>query len=30
MAANLDLLEAARGAFFRHLGATFLQWQQAE
>ncbi len=24
----LDLLEAARGEFFRHLGAPFLQWQQ--
>jgi acyl-CoA thioester hydrolase len=23
----LDLLEAARGEFFRHLGTTFLQWQ---
>src|SRR5438876_12374644 len=23
----LDLLEAARGEFFRHLGATFLEWQ---
>ena len=26
----LDLLEAARGEFFRHLGAPFLQWQQAD
>lgn len=26
----LDLLEAARGEFFRHLGATFLQWQEAD
>lgn len=24
----LDLLEAARGEFFRHLDAPFLQWQQ--
>lgn len=24
----LDLLEAARGEFFRHLGMTFLEWQQ--
>lgn len=24
----LDLLEAARGEFFRDLGTTFLQWQQ--
>ena len=24
----LDLLEAARGEFFRHLGATFLDWQE--
>ena len=23
----LDLLEAARGELFRHLGVTFLQWQ---
>lgn len=23
----LDLLEAARGEFFRHLGRTFLEWQ---
>ena len=23
----LDLLEAARGEFFRYLGTTFLQWQ---
>jgi acyl-CoA thioester hydrolase len=26
----LDLLEAARGEFFRHLGATFLQWQEKD
>lgn len=26
----LDLLEAARGEFFRHLGATFLQWQEQD
>lgn len=26
----LDLLEAARGEFFRHLGAPFLQWQEAD
>src|SRR5580698_11536325 len=26
----LDLLEAARGEFFRHLGITFLQWQQRQ
>jgi acyl-CoA thioester hydrolase len=26
----LDLLEAARGEFFRHLGATFLKWQEQE
>src|SRR5437667_7811554 len=24
----LDLLEEARGEFFRHLGAPFLRWQQ--
>ena len=24
----LDLLEAARGAFFRELGASFLHWQE--
>jgi acyl-CoA thioester hydrolase len=24
----LDLLEAARGEFFRHLGTTFSQWQE--
>jgi len=24
----LDLLEAARGEFFRHLGTPFLQWQE--
>ena len=26
----LDLLERARGEFFRHLGRTFEQWQQAD
>src|SRR6478736_3607304 len=26
----LDLLEAARGEFFRHLGITFLEWQQQD
>ncbi len=26
----LDLLEAARGEFFRHLGAPLLEWQQAD
>src|SRR5216683_4988610 len=26
----LDLLEAARGEFFRHLGAPFQEWQQAD
>ena len=26
----LDLLEAARGEFFRHLGAPFLRWQQED
>jgi acyl-CoA thioester hydrolase len=26
----LDLLEAARGAFFRHLGSTFLNWQEQD
>jgi acyl-CoA thioester hydrolase len=26
----LDLLEAARGGFFRHLDATFLQWQEKD
>jgi len=26
----LDLLEAARGEFFRHLGAPFREWQQAD
>ncbi|HWF19949.1 MAG TPA: acyl-CoA thioesterase, partial [Verrucomicrobiae bacterium] len=26
----LDLLEIARGEFFRRLGAPFLQWQQQE
>jgi len=25
-----DLLEAARGEFFRRLGATFLQWQEQD
>ena len=25
----LEMLEAARGGFFRHLGATFRQWQEA-
>src|SRR5438132_11298610 len=25
----LDLLEAARGEFFRHLGRTFLHWQES-
>jgi acyl-CoA thioester hydrolase len=25
----LDILEAARGEFFRHLGSTFVQWQEA-
>jgi len=24
----LDLMEAARGEFFRHLGTPFLQWQE--
>ena len=24
----LDILEAARGEFFRHLGRTFLHWQE--
>ena len=24
----LDILEAARGEFFRHLGKSFAQWQQ--
>ena|SRR2546423_11267086 len=24
----LDILEAARGEFFRHLGRTFLSWQE--
>jgi acyl-CoA thioester hydrolase len=24
----LDILEAARGGFFRHLGLTFLHWQE--
>ena len=24
----LDILEAARGEFFRHLGVTFLAWQE--
>ena len=26
----LDLLEAARGEFFRHLGVTSLEWQQQD
>ena len=26
----LDLLEAARGEFFRHLGAPFRQWQEQD
>ena len=26
----LDLLEAARGEFFRHLGTTFLDWQEQD
>ena len=26
----LDLLEEARGEFFRNLGVTFLQWQERE
>jgi acyl-CoA thioester hydrolase len=26
----LDLLEAARGAFFRRVGTTFLQWQERD
>lgn len=26
----LDLLEAARGEFFRHLGVTCLEWQQQD
>ncbi len=26
----LDLLEAARGEFFRHVGAPFREWQQAD
>ena len=26
----LDFLEAARGEFFRHLGKTFLQWQDED
>jgi acyl-CoA thioester hydrolase len=26
----LELLEAARGEFFRHLGVTFLEWQSAD
>jgi acyl-CoA thioester hydrolase len=26
----LDILEAARGEFFRHLGITFLEWQQQD
>src|SRR5512137_1343244 len=26
----LDLLETARGEFFRHLGVTFQQWQERD
>jgi|SRR5215469_5986530 len=26
----LELLEAARGEFFRHLGKTFLEWQEED
>ena len=26
----LNLLEVARGEFFRHLGTTFLQWQERD
>ncbi len=26
----LDMLETARGEFFRHLGTTFLKWQQQD
>lgn len=26
----LDLLEIARGEFFRHLGTSFLQWQERD
>lgn len=26
----LEILEAARGEFFRHLGATFLEWQDKD
>ncbi len=26
----LELLEGARGEFFRHLGKTFLQWQEQD
>ncbi len=26
----LDLLEAARGEFFRHLGTSFLAWQESD
>jgi acyl-CoA thioester hydrolase len=26
----LDILESARGEFFRHLGATFLKWQEQD
>jgi YbgC/YbaW family acyl-CoA thioester hydrolase len=26
----LDILEAARGEFFRHLGQAFLQWQEQD
>jgi hypothetical protein len=28
--ATLNFLEVARGEFFRHLGPTFLQWQEHE
>lgn len=26
----LDILESARGQFFRHLGQSFLQWQEQD
>jgi acyl-CoA thioester hydrolase len=26
----LDLIEAARGEFFRHVGVTFLEWQEQD
>jgi acyl-CoA thioester hydrolase len=26
----LEILESARGEFFRHLGATFLKWQEQD